>query len=143
MNTLLNSWQELEAFLRELEPELPADVHLLGPFVGNASRICSCFGNDGPSRNSANPFAAAPTSAWSPRPFVVSVDLYLAIKEGRGWIYSVNFVVDDLVSSDEVRAKVHSASSILLAYQESETNPASMECSVSGPVQHSIKRKPN
>jgi hypothetical protein len=121
MNTLLNSWQDLEAFLRELEPELPPDVYFLGPFAGNASRICACSGDDGPSGSPPNPVEAIPGTACPARPFTVSVDLFMPTRAGRGWTYAVHLVVDELLCSDEVRTKIHSACSILLAHSEENT----------------------
>jgi hypothetical protein len=50
MNTLLNSWQDLEALLKELDQEMPLNVHFVGPYVGNASRICACSGDDSAAR---------------------------------------------------------------------------------------------
>jgi hypothetical protein len=141
MNTLLNSWQDLEALLKELDQEMPPNVHFVGPYVGNASRICACFGDDGPSGRPPNPFEAIPGTACPARPFVVGVDLFMPTRAARGWSYTVHLVVDELLCSDEVRTKIHSACSILLAHSEKNTGSDPIECSVSGLARQPIARK--
>jgi hypothetical protein len=141
MNILLNSWQELDALLRELELELPPDVYFLGPFVGNASRICAFSGDDGPTGTPPNPIEAIPGTACPARPFTVSVDLFMPTRAGRGWTYTVHLVVDELLCSDEVRTKIHSACFILLAHRETSTGSDLMEFPASGLVRQSIARR--
>lgn len=141
MNTVLKSWQDLEVFLRDLEPELPVQIHFLGSFVGNASPICACFGDDGPSGSPPNPFEAIPGTACPARPFVVGVDLFMPTRAGRGWTYMVHLVVDELLCSDEVRTKIHSACSVLLAHSEKNTGSDPIESSFSGLARPPIARK--
>lgn len=115
MGVLISSWQSLEALLEELERELPPGVHFLGPLVGNPSRICDFYADDGLNGKRRTPVECDPDTVRPAKPFVVGVDLCLPIRGRCGWIYTVNLVIDDLLTADEVRAKIHTAASRLAA----------------------------
>jgi hypothetical protein len=55
-------------------------------------------------------------------PFVVAVELYVKVggkdDEDSAWLYSVNLVVDDFLSKEEVRKKVLQAASIIVGYRD-------------------------
>jgi hypothetical protein len=54
-------------------------------------------------------------------PLLVTVELFRPI-EGRigGWLYTIHFVLDQLLTTEEVRIKVHAAA-VILAAQRGET----------------------
>ncbi|MFZ0634441.1 MAG: hypothetical protein WA755_17635 [Candidatus Acidiferrales bacterium] len=142
MNVQISTWQELEVLLKELERGLPPGVHFLGPFMGNDSRICECSEDDGPSGWPSNPLEGAPGIDYPARPIVIGVELFMPTRKWWGWIYAVHFVIDQLLCSDEVRIKTHSACSILLAHRETRADSRLIdERPNSGLIQKSTKEK--
>jgi hypothetical protein len=115
MNISINSWKSLEALLEELERELPPGVHFLGPLVGNRSRICDFYADDGLNGKRPNLVECDPDSVRPAKPFVVGVDLCLPTRGRCCWIYTVNLVIDDFLTTDEVRTKIYTAASRLAA----------------------------
>jgi hypothetical protein len=68
-------------------------------------------------------------------PFVVAVGLYVMVDdrdEHSAWLYSVNFIVDDLLTESEVRQKVHQAASIVAGYRDQRFECGELPVDVAG-----------
>jgi len=116
----LNSVESLETLLKELEPELPLCVYFLGPLLGSKTRCSQDVCN--PKTPPPNPIRNHPYSGLVGfSPLLVMVELFRPI-QGRigGWLYTIHFVLDQLLTTEEVRTKVHAAA-VILAAQRGET----------------------
>jgi hypothetical protein len=109
----VNSLESLETVLKELEPQLPFGVHFLGSLLGSRSRYSTYA--DGPQDPAPNPIRHHPFGGVAGFfPLIVGIELFRPI-QGRlgGWLYSIHFVLDDLLTAEEVRSKVREAAAIL------------------------------
>ena len=128
MEPSLNSMEKLDAFLAEIETTLPAGV-CLRRLVPEGLGDDDCFKKlprylllrSHVAATPPNPIGIDLDLHSGYEPFVVGIELYVKVDdkdEDSAWLYSVNFVVDDLLTSDEVRTKVHQAASVIAGYRD-------------------------
>src|SRR5215472_17160600 len=112
MTEKVSSIERLEEILGEIEPQLPFGVHYLCRLIGVG--FCSTYA-DGPKEVPPNPIRKlwfGVDGGWPP--LITIVELFRPIQGRRGgWLYTLHFVLDDLLSSDEVRNKVLKAAHVL------------------------------
>ncbi|MGD0957203.1 MAG: hypothetical protein ABR953_10300 [Candidatus Acidiferrales bacterium] len=115
MTEKVNSIESLETLLKELEPQLPFGVHYLGALVGCNFRYCTY--TDGPKDPPPNPIRNDPFGSESGfYPLIVGTELFRPIQRRLGgWLYTIHFVLDDLLTAEEVRSKVREAAAIFEA----------------------------
>jgi hypothetical protein len=142
MESSLNSKEKLDAFLAGIERTLPAGVcirRLLPEEWGDDD----CFEKLPRYLFSRSEVAVPPPnpvgidlelhSGYDP--FVVAVELYVKIDdldERCAWLYSVNFVVDDFLTKEEVRTKVNQAASIIAGYRDRKFEPEDLPVDTAG-----------
>jgi len=114
MTEKVKSTEYLEAVLKEIEPELPFGVHYLGPH--NESTFRYSTESNSPKEPAPNPMRQK--DLWLNDtgfyPLIAYVELFRPI-QGRygGWLYTVHFIVDDLLTAEEVRRKILRAAATL------------------------------
>lgn len=126
MELSLNSTEKLDSFLAELEPTLPAPVCIRrlrlddSDFFKHAPRYL--FSRSNVKATPPNPVGIHLRLHSGYAPFVVAVELYVKVggkyDEDSAWLYSVNFVVDEFLSREEVQKKVLQAAHIVVGYRD-------------------------
>lgn len=108
----IDTREKLEEVLECIEPELPAPIEFLGLRLGATHR--SSIDINGPAQRAPNPVRVdlgCGELGWPP--MIVSVELFFSTTNYRGWLYTVDFCVDDLLTADEVHRKILRAAWIL------------------------------
>jgi hypothetical protein len=123
MESSLNSKEKWDAFLAEIEPSLPAGVRLRNSLSeglwDHLPRFL--FLRSDVAVSQPNPIGIDLGLHNGYDPFVVAVDLYVKVDdkdEQSAWLYSVHFVIDDLLTKGEVRVKIAQAASIIVGYRD-------------------------
>ena len=127
MTEKVKSIERVEALLAELEPQLPSCVYFLEPLLGGELRRCSTAPGSAPYMSAPkdpppNPRRMHPFNEGGFCPLIVFTNLFRPLKmhaglkgHDGGWQYTIHFVLDELLTAEEVRSKVRAAAEILAA----------------------------
>jgi hypothetical protein len=128
MESSLNSKEKLDAFMAEIQPTLPAGI-CLRRLLPEGLFDDDCFDHlprflflrSDVAVPEPNPIGIDLELHGGYGPFVAAVELYVKVDdkdEHSAWPYSINFVVDDLLTNEEVRTKIDQAASIIAGYRD-------------------------